>query len=295
MDFRQVEAYWAIIRCGSVTAAARSLNVSQPAISKTIRRAEDQLGIRLFERIGNRMLPTAEAEALFPSVDRLIHDIERLKTQASDLGSMQKGVLRIGVSSAIAAAMIPRAVAAFQVAYPQVQIIAMLLPAADLVEKLHASAIDVGFALSRADDSVTTAMEIATTRIACLVPARHTLAAREVIRPADLCGDPIISFPPDSLFGRALVEAFRAHDVPWQIAIQVHLSMQAAMFVQSGCGIALVEAVDLPEVVCRPFEPAMVFPIYELSPSDRPLSRVANAFRSLARAAAASARPVAAV
>jgi DNA-binding transcriptional LysR family regulator len=292
MDFRQAEAYWAVMRCGSVTAAARLLHVSQPAISKTIKRAEDRLGIKLFERIGGRMLPTAESHALFPDVDRVIRDIEILKTQASDLGSMQKGVLRIGASSAIAAAMMPRAVAAFQAAHPRAKIIAMLLPAAELVEKLHANALDLGFALSTAGESAMTATQIGTTRLACLLPARHSLAAREVIRPADLDGCPIITFPPDSLFGRALDDIFRAHGMSWQVAIQVDLSLQAALFVQSGCGIALVDtllqAIDLPGVVWRPFEPALSFPIYELSPSNRPLSRVAAAFRGLARGVAAA-------
>jgi DNA-binding transcriptional LysR family regulator len=292
MDFRQAEAYWAVMRCGSVMAAARLLHVSQPAISKTIKRAEDRLGIKLFERIGGRMLPTAESHALFPDVDRVIRDIEILRTQASDLGSMQTGVLRIGASSAIAAAMMPRAVAGFQAAHPRAKIIAMLLPAAELVEKLHANALDLGFALSAAGESAMTATQIGTTRLACLLPARHNLAAREVIRPADLDGYPIITFPPDSLFGRALDDIFRAQGMAWQVAIQVDLSLQAALFVQSGCGIALVDtllqAIDLPGVVWRPFEPALSFPIYELSPSNRPLSRVAAAFRGLARSVAAA-------
>ncbi len=293
MDFRQIEAYWAVMRCGSVTAAARLLNVSQPAVSKTIQRAEDRLGIKLFERARGRMLPTAEGHALFPNVERIFRDIETLKSQASDLGSMRKGVLRIGASSAIAASVMPGAVAAFQAAHPRANIIAMLLPAAELVEKLRANAIDLGFALMRAGEPAVKATPIGTTRLACLLPARHALAARSVIRPADLKDCPIITFPPNSLFGRALDDVFREHGVAWQVAIQVDLSFQAALFVRRGCGIALVDtlmrAVDLPDVVWRPFEPRLVFPIFELVAADRPLSRTATAFRRLAKLEAASA------
>ena len=295
MDFRQAEAVWAVMRCGSVTAAARLLNVSQPAVSKTIQRAEDQLGLKLFQRIGGRMLPTAESHALFPDVERIIRDMEVLKQQANDLRLMQKGVLRIGASSAIAASMMPRAVAAFQAAYPHAKIVTMLLPAADLAAKLRENALDLGFALSAVGEHAITVTQIGTTRLACLMPAQHRLTAHAVIRPADLDGCPIITFPKTSLFGRALDDIFRAHSAEFQIAIQVDLSFQAALFVQSGCGIALIDtlmrAIELSHVVWRPFEPALVFPIYELSPSDRPLSRVGSAFRRLARiAAAASAR-----
>ena len=294
MDFRQAEAVWAVMRCGSVTAAARMLNVSQPAVSKTIQRAEDQLGLKLFQRVGGRMLPTAESHALFPDVERIIRDIGVLKQQANDLRLMQKGVLRIGASSAIAASMMPRAVGAFQAAYPQAKIVTMLLPAADLAAKLRENALDLGFALSAVGEHAITVTQIGTTRLACLMPAQHALTARPAIRPADLKGCPIITFPQSSLFGRALNDIFHAHCADFQIAIQVDLSFQAALFVQSGCGIALIDtlmrAIDLSDVVWRPFEPALVFPIYELAPADRPLSRVASAFRRLARTAAASGR-----
>ena len=292
MDFRQAEAIWAVLRSGSVTAAARALNVSQPAVSKTIQRAEDQLGLKLFQRVGGRMLPTAESHALLPDLERIIRDIESLQRQAEDLRSMQKGVLRIGASSAIAASMLPRAVAAFQAAYPQVKIVTMLLPAADLVQKLAENALDLGFALSTAGGTAVAVTQIGTTRLACLLPARHPLAARQAVGPAELKGCAIITFPQTSLFGRALDDVFRAHDVPFRIAIQVDLSLQAALLVQSGCGIALIDtlmrAIDLPAVVWRAFEPAMVFPIYELSPLDRPMPRVAAAFRRLARTSAAA-------
>ncbi len=291
MDFRQAEAVWAVMRSGSVTAAARLLHVSQPSVSKTIQRAEDQIGLKLFQRIGGRMLPTAESHALFPDVERLIRDIEVLKQQANDLRSMQKGVLRIGASSAIAASMMPGAVAAFQSAYPQAKIVTMLLPAADLVEKLRENALDLGFALGAASEPAVTATRIGMTRLACLLPAQHALTARAAIRPADLEDYPIITFPPSSLFGRALDDVFRAGGTAFRVAIQVDLSFQAALFVQSGCGVALIDtlmrAIDLAGVVWRPFEPALAFPIYELSPAERPVSRAAAAFRRLAREAAA--------
>jgi DNA-binding transcriptional LysR family regulator len=292
MELRQVEAYWAVMRCGSVTAAARMLHVSQPAVSKAIKRAEDRLGLRLFERIGGRMLPTAESHALFPVVDRIFREIEALKAQAGDLESMQQGVLRIGASSAIAASVMPAAVASFQAAYPRAKIVAMLLPAADLVERLHADAIDIGYALSTEGEASVRATPIGTTRIACVLPDRHPLAAQPVIRPPDLAGMPIISFPQTSLFGRALEGAFRDDGLDFRLAIQVDLSLQAALFVRSQCGVALIDtlmrSVELSGLVWKPFEPALVFPIYELIPADRPLSRVAAAFRGFATTAALS-------
>ncbi len=70
MNLRQMEVFHAIMRSGSVTGAARQLNVSQPAISATLRHCEAQLGMKLFERAGSGLQPTPEAHAIFPTSPR---------------------------------------------------------------------------------------------------------------------------------------------------------------------------------------------------------------------------------
>jgi len=70
MNLRQLEVFNAIMRFGSVTGAARELGVSQPAVSKILRHAEDQLGMRLFERLNGRLQPTMEAKAIQAEMER---------------------------------------------------------------------------------------------------------------------------------------------------------------------------------------------------------------------------------
>ncbi len=65
MNARQLEIFRAIMRNGSLSAAAVALNVSQPAVSKVLRHFESQIGYRLFERSGSRLVPTPEARLLY--------------------------------------------------------------------------------------------------------------------------------------------------------------------------------------------------------------------------------------
>lgn len=66
MRLKHIEVFHAVMQTGSVSAAARLLHVTQPAVSRTLQHAELQLGFPLFERVRGRLTPTNEAAALFP-------------------------------------------------------------------------------------------------------------------------------------------------------------------------------------------------------------------------------------
>jgi DNA-binding transcriptional LysR family regulator len=89
MRARQLEVFRTIMRCGTLTEAARSLNVSQPALSQVLFHTEDELGFKLFDRVKGRLVPTPEAEELYPEVDRIFGDIEILRRTASELKAGQ--------------------------------------------------------------------------------------------------------------------------------------------------------------------------------------------------------------
>ena len=69
---RHIEALQAVQKAGSITGAAELLNVSQPAVSKLLRHAQDQLGLRLFERVKGKLVPTREAKLLEVEIDRTL-------------------------------------------------------------------------------------------------------------------------------------------------------------------------------------------------------------------------------
>ena len=65
MNFRHLEVFYAVMINGTVTAAARQLGVSQPSVTTTLKQAEANLGIQLFNRESGRLIPTEEASVLF--------------------------------------------------------------------------------------------------------------------------------------------------------------------------------------------------------------------------------------
>ncbi len=71
MNIRQLEIFCAVTRSRTTVAAAFELGISQPAVSNTIKHLEDNLGFSLFDRIGNRLVPTAEGKAVYQDVQPL--------------------------------------------------------------------------------------------------------------------------------------------------------------------------------------------------------------------------------
>lgn len=91
MRLRHIEVFHAVYSNGSISAAARMLNVSQPAVSKVLRHAEQQLGFTLFDRSKGKLIPTNEGITLFTEVSRVYLQIGSLRRIARNIKSTDQG------------------------------------------------------------------------------------------------------------------------------------------------------------------------------------------------------------
>src|SRR5256885_14278482 len=85
MRLRHIEVFNAVMQTGSVSAAARLINITQPAVSRTLQHAELQLGFALFQRARGRLTPTNEALALFPHIEKLFEQLDEVQRLADNL------------------------------------------------------------------------------------------------------------------------------------------------------------------------------------------------------------------
>ena len=77
LNLRQVEAFKAVIEYGTVSRAAEMMNVSQPATSKLIAHLEEDTGLRLFDRVKGRLVPTRHGMRLFEEIDRIFAGVRK--------------------------------------------------------------------------------------------------------------------------------------------------------------------------------------------------------------------------
>ena len=101
MRLRQIEIFYHVYRTGSISGAARELNVSQPSVSKVLRHAEDQLGFDLFRRNKGRLTPTVAADELFREAEDLYGRLASFNRTLENMRERKGGHLRIGVLPAL--------------------------------------------------------------------------------------------------------------------------------------------------------------------------------------------------
>ncbi|KWV92434.1 LysR family transcriptional regulator [Erythrobacter sp. AP23] len=119
MKLRHIEIFHAVYLNRTVSAAARALNVSQPAVTKTLKHAEQLLGFPLFDRRSGRLVPTEDAHTIFAEVAQIQSQVASLRQATRNLRH-GTGSLRVSVLPSLALGILPRAVAMFSRRHPEV-------------------------------------------------------------------------------------------------------------------------------------------------------------------------------
>lgn len=110
LDARQLAAFLAIVDNGSLGRAAEALHITQPALSRTIRRLEDQLGAALFERYSKGMSLSAIGQALLPHARLLQREAAHAVEEIRALRGLAKGTVRVGAIGSVASLLLPKAI-----------------------------------------------------------------------------------------------------------------------------------------------------------------------------------------
>ena len=122
MDTQALTAFLAVAESGSFSTAAERLFITQPAVSKRIAQLEQQLGTRLFDRVGRRIRLTEAGEALLPRARQVLLDLEDMGRAISNLTGTVSGTLRIGTSHHIGLHRLPPVLRRFSREYPDVKL-----------------------------------------------------------------------------------------------------------------------------------------------------------------------------
>lgn len=281
MNLRQIEVFHAIMQTGSVTEAARYLNVTQPAISNVLKHAELQLGFKLFERIGGRLHPTPEATDLLPDVNAIFGHIGTFRQFVQEMRDGRAGRLVVATSPTLVNAFLPRAVAMFRQKSPGVRLVIQSLPTPLAVARVARREVDMGIVYAPVTDNGVEAEDLVQTELACVVPKAHPLASKRRINAQDLDGEPVISLGTTTRIGLLIEEQCRKAGVKApDVAIEASSSLAACLMVSEGAGVGLVDkATSLSgkfnELQFKPFVPRIAVMVQLIYPRGRPRSRAA--------------------
>ena len=289
-SLREMEVFRRVVELGGVTATAAALNVSQPAVSRTLQALEARLGFALFRRHRKRLVPTAEAHLLYPKVVEAFAAFAAVGHQAADLRDGGSGTLRVASIAAFANALMPQAIRRFREDRPRVAVALQATSAADTAGRVLDNRADVGFVIGPVPVDGLLVEEFCRAEVGCVLPRDHPLARRRRLGPADLAGEALICLAPHLPLGALVGQAFAAANVPYRVAIEVTQSTIARALVRAGAGIALLDAlvaVDPPdgEVAFVPLRPAVTVTGHVVVARDRPPAALAAEFVARVREA----------
>ncbi len=282
LNHRQVEAFRAVMLTGGVTTAAQLMNVTQPAVSRLIRDLQETLKLRLFERRGTRLLPTAEALSLYQEVEQSFAGLDRITRAATDLRGRRAGVLRIASYPALATSFLPRFVARFLANRPRLDIAVYGVSSRIVLEWVASGQCDLGFASDALEFPSVEAEMMQNASAVAVVPPGHRLAARPWLQPRDFRGERFISLGQFTLLRHRIDFAFSAARVQRQIQVETNLTEIACGLVAAGVGVSIVDPLMADEfrdrLAIRPFRPRIKIEFAALHSVQRTMSGVAQEF-----------------
>ncbi|MEL0551280.1 LysR family transcriptional regulator [Raoultella lignicola] len=161
MKLRHLEIFHAVMTCGTLSRAAESLNISQPAASKALKNAEQKLGFQLFQRVRGKLLPSSEALTLFEKAQNIYQDLDNLRLLADNLARDPRAKISLGCLPSLGLSLVPELVTDF---YQQNSNLVMTLSTEHtetLVKKLDLREIDLALTLQPVQQGEITSTVIA--------------------------------------------------------------------------------------------------------------------------------------
>jgi DNA-binding transcriptional LysR family regulator len=192
LDPRQLRAFLAIVRTGSLGLAAETLHVTQPALSRIIRRLESQLGVPLFERRTTGMELTSFGHALLPHATFLSEEASLAIEQINSLRGLGQGTIRVGAVGSVAASVLPSVLERVLTQWPKLHV--QIVEAVEdlLTVQLTNNAIDVAICgpIPESEEIVQVAAHKFTDRYSVICSATNELLQRSSLAIHDLIDVP---------------------------------------------------------------------------------------------------------
>ncbi|MBW4090400.1 MAG: LysR family transcriptional regulator [Proteobacteria bacterium] len=238
MDARSLETLLWIARLGGVGAAARHLNLTQPAITRRVRGLEQELGTQVLRREGRGIALTQSGRDCLAVAERMIADFAALRIAAGGAGAIA-GPLRIGMGEVIALTWIDRLLGRIAHAYPRLVPELHVDLSGPLLHKLAAREIDIALVPGPVTVRGAVASPLGHCTLRWMAPPR-LVPADTSVTPADLAGLPILAMPPESDIHGVMQAWFqRAGTTPRRLSHCNSFNVLVSL-VRKGLGVSLM-------------------------------------------------------
>ena len=241
MNFNQLKAFYYTVKCGSLSAAAESLYITQPAVTKQIQQLHATYGIKLLNRFGKKMVLTDAGEVLYDFASKIFETEIQAEEILRDFQQRKSGRIRIHASESFGAYYLPFMVNLFRKKYPApIQISVNIFPNPVVIENTVKLETDLGFISYPLEHKKLLVREVLEDRLVLIAPPSHPLSRKKVLQPRHLEGQPIIMHEKGS-GTRDIIDTFlRKNNLSVSISLELSNNEAIKRAVEQGMGLSLI-------------------------------------------------------
>lgn len=245
MEIHQLRYFCAVAETGSFTRAAEREQVAQPSLSQQVIKLEEELGVRLFDRLGRTVRLTDLGQTFLPRARVILNELKAAKEEVTDKQFSVAGPVCVGVIPTIAPYFLPPQIGSFCRKYPDVSITIFEDVTARLMDRLRAGLIDLAIMALPMRGHDLDCFSLRTERLFATVPKDHKLARRPSVLLRELRNESFLLLRDDHCFRETAMEVCkRARILPKVIFESGQFSSILAM-VGAGMGISIVPEMAL--------------------------------------------------
>jgi DNA-binding transcriptional LysR family regulator len=240
---RQLHAVLAVAEYNSFIAAAAFLKTSQPALTRTIKRVEDVLGVRLFDRSTRRVAITAAGKEFVAVAERMLNDLRISVSSMREIREQQRGQIIISSIMSVATGLLPAIVAKYRLSRPGIDIVLREGVHGTVLEDIRSGTADLGATYVDDLPDFVEAKRVSREVFDVILPRTHALAKigkRSSVTLSELVDFPLVSLPYESRTRRIIdgAAATAGHTLHHVATVTQFATMMS--FVRAGVGVAIV-------------------------------------------------------
>lgn len=203
MEIRDLRNFVKVVQAGSFTKAANQSFVSQPSLSKSIKRLEEELDVELLERTTRFIRLTEEGKVVFEQSKKAISAMDEIQLHLNDLRHIHTGTIKIGIPPLISTLFFPTLARTFHQKYPNVQLELHERGAKLIGQLVDEGIVSLGFVVLPTNDILFDVRSFIEDEFVLFIHKEHPLAQKEIVSIKELKHESFITFS----------EEFTLHDV----------------------------------------------------------------------------------
>ena len=288
MRYRHIEVFYSVFIHGSVTKAAQDLNVTQPSISKILSQSESDLGIKLFERLNKKMIPTQEAKILFPYVQKIHNNLSNFKKVSSNLVEKPQGDLNIAATHALGIDYLPEAISKFSALNSKATFETVTLHYDEIIKQVLELKVDVGIVYDPVPNNDLINQPIINGKFVVIAP-QSFFPNKTLVNIDDIKKQPFIKITdkvgPRGPLGSKLEEYLLKNSINLNPTFNTETYQVALALVSKGMGITITDKISAessshPNIKILDLKPDLEFSLEIVYSKSNPLSLINKSFIS---------------